>query len=174
MSKIEKRNIIVLIIIAFVLISGIIIYETFFNKSTKEEVASINILKDNSRFYTISSCVNRYLTYLTNKDTDNLILLIDESYKDEKNVTKSNLLEKLPKLNGRYNFSAKKMYEQKINDNYTRYYVYGLLMEDVFSEEDSIKTSKDFYTIVTINGEDYTYSITPYDGEIFKGGSNDK
>lgn len=173
MNKIEKRNIIILFIIAIVLISGIIIYETFFNKSIKEESADINILKDNSRFYTVSSCVNRYLTYLTNNDVNNLILLVDENYKKKKNITKNNILEYLPEMDKKYSFSAKKMYEQKLNDDYIRYYVYGILMEDVFSEEDSIKNSKDFYTIVTINSEDYTYSITPYDGKIFKGGSND-
>lgn len=173
MEKVEKRNIIILVIIAIILISGIIVYETFFDKSTVNEEKDITVLKDNSRFYTISSCINRYLTYLTNNDSDNLILLVDSEYKKENNINKNNILEYLPKLDKRYSFSAKKMYEQKLSDDYTKYYVYGYLIEDVFNEEDSIKNALDFYTIVTINSENHTYSITPYDGDIFIGGSND-
>lgn len=173
MEKVEKRNIIILVIIAIILISGIIVYETFFNKSNVNEETEVSILKDNSRFYTVSSCINRYLTYLTNNDVDNLVLLVDENYKKENNIDKNNILEHLPRLDKRYSFSAKKIYEQKLNDEYTKYYVYGLLIEEIFSEEDSVKNALDFYTIVTINSKDHTYSITPYDGEMFIGGSND-
>ena len=173
MEKGDKKNIIILVIIAIILISGIIVYETFFNKSTVNEETEVAILKDNSRFYTVSSCINRYLTYLTNKDINNLFLLVDEEYKKENNIDKNNILEYLPKLNKRYNFKARKMYEQELNDKYTKYYIYGLLIEDLFNEEDSIKNTLDFYTIVTINSKDHTYSITPYDGEMFIGGSND-
>lgn len=57
------------------------------------------------------------------------------------------------------------MYEQLINSNVTKYYVYGYLRVDDmdFNYNDKI----DYYIIVYLNSENDTFSILPYDGEIF-------
>lgn len=74
------------------------------------------IVKNRSDFYTVSSCVNMYLSCESAKDKDFLINILDESFKNEKNITKSNVLENIENSSARRAFSAEKMYYE-INNN---------------------------------------------------------
>lgn len=74
------------------------------------------IVKNRSDFYTVSSCVNMYLSYENSRNKDILINILDESFKNEKNITKSNVLEKIDNVSVKRVFSAEKMYYE-INNN---------------------------------------------------------
>ena len=67
-------------------------------------------------------------------------------------------------------FVSKKMYYQNINDNITKYYVYGVIEKNEFSEEYSIDNSetKDAYFIVYLDSNNKTFSVEPSSLDIFK------
>ena len=67
-------------------------------------------------------------------------------------------------LSGKTTFQAKKIYKEK-----NKYYVYGYLMEETI---DSLNITDDYYVIININ-DDNIFDIIPYDGKIFKGGTNE-
>jgi len=149
-----------------ILAVGLLIYSIFFSNNNKKD---IEIVKSSSKFYTVSNCVYRYLTYVQSKSSDNVLLTLDKRYIEENNISKNNIFEKINVLEGNYNFEGRKMYQQKLNDDTIKYYVYGYLRKEVMNPslaEDPI----DYYVIVTLNTKNQTFSITPYDGEIFING----
>lgn len=155
----------IILISAFGLLAIVLIFIQIFGG--KKNNNDIEIVTSTSKFYTVSNCVYRYITYLQSKDVDSLILLLDNSYKKSNNISKENVLDKLDKLDSTYNFEGRKMYQQEINENTTKYYVYGYLREENINNDGN---KQDFYIVVTLNTKDKTFSITPYDGEIFING----
>ena len=155
----------IILISAFGLLAIVLIFIQIFGG--KKNNNDIEIVTSTSKFYTVSNCVYRYITYLQSKDVDSLILLLDNSYKKSNNISKENVLDKLDKLDSTYNFEGRKMYQQEITENTTKYYVYGYLREETINNDGN---KQDFYIVVTLNNKDKTFSITPYDGEIFING----
>ena len=160
-----KKKIILISCLAVIAII-ILIFQLLGNKKESD----IKIVTSSSKFYTVSNCVYRYITYLQSQDVDSLISVLDSSYKKSNNIVKDNVLDKLGTLNSNYNFEARKMYQQTLNENTTKYYVYGYLYEDTIDQ--NMKNKQDYYIIVTLDTEDKIFSITPYDGEIFISGGN--
>lgn len=157
----DKKNIFIVI---FGIIAIVLVVFQLFNHEKKDY--DIEIVTSSSKFYTVSNCVDRYLSYLSGEDIENLLVLIDNSYKKKNNVTKENLFSKVDKLDGIYRFEAKKMYQQEINDNITKYYVKGYLISEGLNDEITINKSQ-YYIIVLLDNSNSTYSIIPYDGDIF-------
>lgn len=156
----NKNNILILL---GVLISVIIILFRIFSKDVNNY--SITIVDSPSKFYTVSNCVSRYINYVYAEDVDNIILLIDDSFKKKNGITNNNVFDKIDKFDNLYSFQARKMYQQVVNDNVTKYYVKGYLIVDDISNV--ISEMKDYYIIVYLDTKNSTYSVTPYDGKIF-------
>lgn len=168
-EKIQKNKNILIILALVIVFIAIIIYKVFFGKSDEPD---INIVKSSSKFYTVSNCVSRYLNYLYYEDTENMILLLDNSYKKKNHINNSNVFNNIDKLDGLYNFDARKMYEEIISDSITKYYVYGYLLKDDI-DLNSYSDKKDFYIIVYLNSDKLLYSVAPYDGELFTDGGKE-
>lgn len=159
----KKRT---LLIIGFGILAIILLIIHFIGGNKDDN--KINIVKSSSKFYTVSGCVNRYLNYLYSEDVDNLMLLIDKSYKNKNNINSKNFFDKIDKLDNMYTFEARKMYEQVINKNVTRYYVKGYLIKESINSDFNDK--QDYYLIVNLDTKNSTYSISPYDGDVFING----
>lgn len=160
-NKVSKKQII-LIIIGIIIALLLIIFKLFFSDNKKD----FEIVTSTSKFYTVSNCINRYLTYLSAGDTENLMLLLNKSYKNKNNITSNNLFDKIDKFDELYSFQARKMYQDVINDNVTKYYVYGYLIKEGI-DDSFVQEKVDYYFIVYLDSKNSTYSIEPYDGIIF-------
>ena len=57
-----------------------------------------------------------------------------------------------------------KMYSQKLSKYVTKYYVYGEAQEE---SEEAIGESFNYYLIVYLDESNLSFSVEPYDGEIF-------
>lgn len=159
----------ILLVCALIILTIVVLILQIFSSKEKSE---IEIVTSTSKFYTVSNCVYRYITYLQSQDVESLISVLDNSYKKSNGISKKNVIDKLDKLDSNYNFEARKMYQEILNDYETKYYVYGYLTEELMDEVNSSK--QDYYVIVTLNSKKKTFSITPYDGEIFvDGGKNE-
>ena len=157
------------LVIALIVIMAVLagINQIFFKDKAKVKEDKVNpdeilLVDDYNRFYTVSSCVSKYLNYLATNNTEKLLVLLSNEYKTENNITESNIYTFIPKITGNRNFSPKKMYQQRLNQTIYKYYVYG---------KDSLNTSsakEDYYIIVILDESTMTFAIEPYDGSMFK------
>ena len=158
MDKINKK-----MIILFGVLIIIVVFILHFNRKKSDD--KITLVRDNSTFFTVSSCVSKYISYLSTNDTEKLYILLDSKYKKKYNIDEESINNYLISLDGNYMFKGKKMYSEKVGKSRYKYYVYGVLIEntmDVFDMDE-----EDYYLIVYLNEKDMTFSIEPYDGAIF-------
>ena len=168
MNNKVKVGILVVITILVVSISYIL------SIKDDKESQGYSIVSSYNTFFTVDYCASKYISYLSNKDIDKLTLILNENYKKENKINKDNIFEFIEKLSDKqYLFSSRKMYEEKISDNITKYYVKGYIVEDVLLEDDYIAPRKiEYYLIVYLDSVNQTFSIEPYNGKIFKGDNN--
>ena len=156
----SKKNRLLLILVLIVVII-FIVYRILSNNNDKHD---IKIVESSSKFYTVSNCVSRYINYLNSEDVDNILLLLDNSYKKKNNISSNNLFSKIFKLDNYYSFEARLMYQEDVKDYIIKYYVKGyLIKEDMDFSNDKI----DYYLIVILDSKNSTYSIIPYNEELF-------
>lgn len=169
MIKNEERNkkMFAIILVIAVLLLGI--YKLFFEKEKEHietiDTKTISIVKDNNRFFTVSSCVSKYINYLMIKDTENLLVLLSNEYKKENSINSNNIYDYIKIIDGNNTFSAKKMYQQRVSKNIYKYYIYGYIQEELI---DSIGKKEPYYLIIIMDEENMTFSVEPYDGSMFK------
>lgn len=166
MNEENKKKLLALILVVAVLILGI--YKLFFEKGPEKEkidTETISILDDNSRFFTVCSCVSKYINYLSVQDTNNLLILLSKEYKEKESITADNIYEKIGTISGTNSFMGKKIFEQRLSKTVYKYYVYGYTQEELM---DSPAQKKDYYLIVILDEANMTFSIEPYDGQMFE------
>ncbi|MDD2505392.1 MAG: hypothetical protein PHF21_03885 [Bacilli bacterium] len=163
--ELNKKNIILLIIFALVAL-GVIIVNNNYNKKPKKILEEkITLVEDYSRFFTISNAGSKYINYLKDKDKDSIIKLLNSDYINLNNINKHNLEEKLQFLDtSEYAFEARKMFQEKLNENIMRYYVYGYLKKVIMDED--LKPD-DYYLIIDLDIKNNRFEVMPYDGQIF-------
>lgn len=122
------------LVIALIVIMAVLagINQIFFKDKVKVKEDKVNpdeilLVDDYNRFYTVSSCVSKYLNYLTTNNTEKLLVLLSNEYKTKNNITESNIYTYIPKITGNRNFSPKKCIQQRFNQTIYKYYVYELL-----------------------------------------------
>lgn len=170
----RKKNIILGIIAVIVIITLIFLNrDNLFKKNPTIISGDITMVTDNNRFYTVTSCVSKYLSYLSSGDSSSLLLLLDNDYKETNNITSSNIYQFIDRLDSQYEFNADKMYQEKVNDTVIKYYVSGSISPALYFEnmEDSYNVEyREFYVIVNLDLRQGVFSIVPYDGDIFLNG----
>lgn len=162
----EHKNIIhILIILILYSVIVLLIDKTELFKQNK-----ITEVKNYSEFYTVSNSANLYLSYLSSSNKDSVYAILDNDYKDKKGITKDNVIEKLNDVKDIVPaLRVNNMYEEEISKYNKKYYLKANLIDN--GEE--YKIIRDYYLIVTIDSKNNTYSITPYDGAIFKEENNE-
>lgn len=166
MKDLEKNEKILLICIIIGLI--IVFIVKLLTRSTSEEELdkSIKIVTDQNRFFEVSSCINKYIQYSQNQEYDKLFSIINEDYKEKNNIDINNVFSFFKQIGVNDVFSARKMYYQQLDNGIYKYYVYGYYREELM---DSIGENKEYYIVVYLYTDNMTFSIEPYDGELFEG-----
>lgn len=137
-----------------------------------ETIKQVSIL-DN--FYIVKNCVTKFYTYYSNiysqeesykiidEETENYIKsvkqesaqavynMLSSEYKDLRNITQSNILEKLKEEKGT-TVDINKMYVSEYDANIARYFVKGTL-------RDSKSNISNFYIMVEVDSSNKTFSI---------------
>ena len=168
-KNMKNKNNIILIII-FVILVGVLIYivstdkkeNSVVNESTKSY--KYEVVNDYSDFFTIENCVNKYFNYLSLKDKDSLMKILDQEYlTSTNNVLENNNNKYIGKnisirLNGMYKY-----------DNI--YYVKGTIYEEL---KNKVNKLEDEYLIVKVDKDFKLFSITPIDKVKYNEGINEK
>lgn len=169
----KKDNYILLIIIIGILVSVLgLLYlnKTESNNDDKEEI-KYYLLNDYSRFFTINSCINKYVTSLQYNKYDNVLKLLDKDYVEKNNISSDNVVDFVDNLDGNYNYITKKVFYTELSEKVINYYVKGYLVSD---ELDNISNDKiDKYYIVKFDLNNNLFSITPIDGNKYMEVSNE-
>ena len=164
--------------IILVIVTVLVVVITFIlNKDIEEpKTSQINIVTNYSNFYTVDSCLFRTVTYLSTKDKDSILLILNEEYKKNNNITEKNVLSFFPTIDENSIFTSKKMYYENLDKNIVKYYVYGNVIENKILDDDLITSEQgiDLYFIVYIDTNGSIFSIEPYNGDIFIGGVNNE
>ena len=160
-----KDYIIIIIILSLIVISLTVLSSLNKDKQNDNNQILINykVEEDYSKFFTVNSCIYKYIEYLTKKDTTNILKVLNEDYVKNNNINNSNLYNYLDNLNGIYTFSAKKMYKDD-TDDLVKYYVYGYLVKETINGS-ADKTEK--YFILNLVEHHLTFDIMPSDSKTF-------
>ena len=171
----SKLTAIILVIITLVVVISSFIFD---NKNSVDETGKIKIVTNYSNFYTVNSCVYRAINYISSNNKENLLLILNDSYKKEKKINETNILNVFESIGENSTFVPKKMYYQEINENITKYYVYGNVQQNqIFDDGYTNKLDyKEMYLIVYLDTNNKTFSIEPYSKELFTniGGDNNE
>lgn len=166
-----KKNVLISIIVLLIIIVLVIvvIMNKIENDNNQEQSnivveenknKEIEKVKSASAYFTVQSCINKYINYVTTKDTDSILKLLDSGYIIENNITEDNVLEKVENISGFLIFEAEEMYVEEIDSNNKIYYVSGILKEEGLETYTTIDT--EFYITVNMNFSDNIFSIIPF------------
>lgn len=136
-SNILKIMTIVTILIIIILI--VLIYMLSRNTSNDMQMSNENIigtpnninisnlnvepLKNRNIYYTVINCINQYLKYIVNLESDAVYTVLDNNYIKKNNITKENVLQYVDKLQTKTYFSAIDILEEVVDDTKANYYV---------------------------------------------------
>lgn len=162
----KKNNLFIIILVILAILVPLI---TYYIDSRNKQEGDKKIVVDYNDFYTVDSCINRVITYINGKDTESLMLVINDKYRKKNKIGSNNVLNFFNQVLDESSFVSKKMYYSNVDKKIMKFYVYGQNLVEGF---DGIKDKKDIYFIVYLNLGKKTFSIEPYDGKIFLGGDN--
>lgn len=163
----KNQKVFAIIIVIAVLILGI--YKFFFEKNFFEEekidTETISVVEDNSRFFTVSSCVSKYINYLSDRNTENLLIVLSKEFKKNNSINAENIYNYIGSVDANVTFSPKKIFQQRVSKSIYRYYVYGYIEADLM---DSVSAKQDYYLIVILDESNMSFAVEPYNGNLFK------
>ena len=126
----------------------------------KKEKIEVEYVTNANIFFTVESCVNKYVSLVQSKDSEAVYNLIDDDYKAKNDITIYNALTINYDIPDGYSFIADKMLQDK-NKKYT-YYVKGYLKDNFFVEDINSKADKKSYgIIIKLDVVNKTYSVIP-------------
>ncbi|MDD2207952.1 MAG: hypothetical protein PHG03_01215 [Bacilli bacterium] len=163
--ELNKKNIIMLAVFVLIIITGLLLHD-YRNQDLSDKINNkITLVNDYSQFFTISNAGNKYISYLLKKDNEKLMFLLNEKYISVNSITKENILNKLTLLeSGSYTFEARKIYQERLSSDITRYYIKGDLSLEIMDE---YQRPSDYYLIIEMDSVNNTFEVTPYNGKIF-------
>ena len=155
-SKIELSIVILLVVIfcgSFIYMKSMEVMKD--NESINTDVVA---LADVNRFFTIDSAISKYFSYITLKDGESLLSILDEDYISRNNITTANIYQFVGNYNSNIKTSLEEAYRVSSYKNIYKYYTKVVLNEETLY--DSTLQGYNYY-IVTINENELTYAIEP-------------
>ena len=151
----------IVILIVFVIIIAFIMFAINRNSSDYDvdeqinDLESIIALEDKEMFFIATESINRYLLLLLIEPNEEMLLLLDDSYIRENNITAENVNDNIPHITTRMSFTAIEMRALTGKRIHT-YAVHGIVTEANTSE---FLGSAHF--VVSIDVENETFAIKP-------------
>ena len=134
-----------------------IIYDTNSINNGVTIVPKLEKVISRENFYTVKSCVEKYINYNVDNNSVALYNLLDEVYINQKSINKNNIFDIVEKINNNQIFLPNKMMSAKIA-NKEIYIVYGNIREDKLNER---TTETEFNITIILNKTNNTFSAIP-------------
>lgn len=127
------------------------------NITNNQEISELRDVEDRDDFYTVKSCVEKFIGYIVNKDNEAVYNLLDETYINQKNITENNVLNSVEKITEGQVFTVKQM-KVATAGKISIFTVNGTRRED---KTNSRGNEIEFNVTVIINTSRKTFSIIP-------------
>lgn len=160
-----KETIIIILFVFVVLNYGL------YNKYKKDDAIENNykILDNSSTYYSIVNIVDNFIKKSNQENVDEIISLLDNKYKKENNISAHNVFDYINAYkDGQYSFSGDVIYELKLKDDISEFYVKGNIEKQTMDSS----SSKVYYVILKLDKTNSTFSIIPDDGKKYKEATN--
>lgn len=160
----EKDKNIITIIVALTIFAIFIGYSLIDKaieaKREQEESMKTVLVQDDSRYLTVISCIKKYLSYVQNGTPEDIVLLLNDEYKNAYHVTTSNAKNFIPVLSKDYvyEYAGAEMYQHRISKGVVEYYVKGKIKA---TQLDSPSTYIDYNVTVVLYESELLFSIKP-------------
>lgn len=172
----NTKKLIIICIICIILISSVLLVLIKLNKKAPEnlilredidqeyaeylkntEFGKINKLENIDTFFTVLSCINDYMQFNTQKDSQNIYNLLSTEYINKNNITVNNVIQKIKTHDIGTTFMAKEIYEYNNNANISTYFIYGKVIEDNFENENPKQEKSNI--VVQLDKSNRTFDI---------------
>lgn len=171
----ENKKNLIQIIIALIALGIFIVFQIFLSSKSSSNINSPKeLVKDNSRYFAVMGCANKFLLTVQSRNTDDILLLLNNKYKEQYKIDASNLNNYIPNLNddADYAYDGHAMYMRRISKNISEYYIDGEIKKDYFVRDfeegedisdivDESAIYKDYDLTITLYENNYTFSVRP-------------
>ena len=150
----------VFILVLVFVISNITGNNGILKKDEKEK--RYTFVKDYNRYYTITNIVDKYYSAINNEYKDDLMVMLNDDYIKDNNITNDNVIAKLKVDNNNISFQGSLMCKKKLHTGVVSYYVSG---ETIGTNTG--KKIKDSYFEVIQDENNMTFDIKEIDNTSF-------
>ena len=130
----------------------------------KEEIR-ISPVINHTRFVTVNDCINRFYGYLSSRAYDKALNVLSPKYVIDAEINYHNIIDRLNIKFATYSYVSEEMYFVELKNNITLYYVRGYLVDDAI---ETANKSIELFFEVYLDQNNMTFSLNPYNGEVFK------
>lgn len=129
------------------------------NQSTEDK--KIEPVQEEKEAYILADCIHKYISNMN--DAAKMMHILDQDFIKEQAITTENVLKKLEKIELNYEFYIQEIYEQKLNDHVSQFFVSGRVVNMLGTARELTNLEKQIlYFAVILDKEHTTFSITPY------------
>lgn len=158
MKYLKKAIIVLLVLLVIVLICILILnMKTKGNEDVNVEldvsqdyIKSMGLVDDYQTFFSIEKMLNNFIENVASDNKEAAYSLLDNTYIEENNINKDNVLNKISNIAKYNNVRIRKMYRQEDAGN-AEYYIDCILEKEHVGEE--------FYFVLYVDTNNLTYSI---------------
>lgn len=165
MNKTTKIEVVIIILLIAIFSISFIYAKTTERRAEDETIdTTVTALSDVNRFFTIDSAISKYFSYVTSKNSESILKILDEDYIERNNITSSNIYNFVGNYEANIKTSLEEAYQFSSYNNIYKYYVkVALKLETLY---DSTLQGYLYY-IVTINENELTFAIEPISEDIY-------
>ena len=133
-------------------------------ESGNQFTTDITVLNDYNEFFTVSKIINDYYLDLVSRDTDTILSLLDEDYKEEMGIQSNNVFRIIPCDYTSATYTPMEIYYNE--DSIVTYYFVSGYLEDVDFIEDTSLYYEQINFLVMVNKNTRHYAITLLDNNL--------
>lgn len=165
MKEMQERDknilkIIIALLVFVLFMGGSLIGKYIDAKKIQKESQKTVLVTDESRYITVINCAKKFLNYVQNDNKADILLLLEDGYKDSFRITENNIKNFIPVLNKNYlyDYKGEEMYQKRISEKVIEYYVKGKIKA---SQMDEPPTFTNYDLTVVLYEDKFLFSIKP-------------
>lgn len=124
---------------------------------------SYKIVKDETRYYTVSNAISKYASYINAKDKESILTILDDDYKKNNNINDDNVLDIVGNFDKNISIMPSYMCSRKRNDKITQY-IFNASINDTKGEQITTKNYS-----VYLDSENMIFSVEEVTSEYLGG-----
>lgn len=159
----QRKVLIVWGIIAIILVVILILFKNDVIVLNKYKDKKYTIVNDESRYFTISTIVDRFYGYMNENNYKSVLNSLDRDYINSNNITEDNIFDIYPDKSVQY--KSRMICKKGLDKGLVSYLVSGFERDDYYVSE---RLDNKYYEVI-LHESEMKFSIQPIDKERFVG-----